>query len=93
MKIEIKKAEKPKFDKIEIKEPTVQDYINAERIAGNERGFWFSVCLISQIVTFDGKKLPPEDIAEFPVDVFTRIIGKLQGAGFLQVQEELQEQS
>ena len=51
-----------KFDTVEVREALVGDLIKAERIAGKAEGIGFVAALLSQVATFDGQKLPPEEL-------------------------------
>lgn len=62
MKITKKQVDYLKFDEVEIREANVGDLVQAERIAGKTEGMTFVVALISQVATFDGKQLPPEEL-------------------------------
>lgn len=62
MKIVKKQNDLPVFGEVEVREATVGDLVQAERIAGKAEGMTFVVALISQVATFDGKKLPAEEL-------------------------------
>lgn len=47
---------------VEIRQPLVDDLLKAERIAGKAEGLAFMLALLSQVGTFDGKPLPPEEL-------------------------------
>jgi hypothetical protein len=51
-----------KFETVELREATVGDLIQAERIAGRADGIGFVAALLSQVATFDGQKLPAEEL-------------------------------
>jgi hypothetical protein len=93
VKVEIKKCEKTTFKNVVLREPTVGDYIAAERIAGSDKGFFFAACLLSQIAEFDGQRLPPEDITGLPIAQFAKLVAQVQKAGFLPELKDLIEQS
>lgn len=78
MKITRKKVETLTFESVEISEPTVDDLLKAERIAGKSEGLEFMLVLLSQVGTFDGKALPPEELR------------RLSGKDFLDISMELQ---
>lgn len=62
--MKIKKVESKclQFEEVEVREATVGDLIQAQRIAGNIEGVEFVAALLSQTATFDGKKLPAEEL-------------------------------
>lgn len=62
MKIVKKQADQMQFNEVEIREATVGDLIQAERIAGKTDGIAFVAALLSQVATFDGQKLPAEEL-------------------------------
>lgn len=62
MKIVRKDADRLQFEEVEIREATVGDLIQAERAAGRPDGIEFVAALLAQVATFDGKKLPPEEL-------------------------------
>lgn len=62
MKIIKKEADFLRFEEAEVREATVGDLLQAERIAGRADGIAFVAALLSQVATFDGKKLPPEEL-------------------------------
>lgn len=78
MKIEVKKTEGVlHFDNIEVRTAEVKDIINAQRASGATEGAAYSAALLSEICTFDGKKLTCEDL------------GRMSMADFLDLQTEL----
>lgn len=62
MKIIKKQSDVLKFNEVEVREAMVGDLIQAERVAGKPDGVAFVAALLSQVATFDGKKLPPEEL-------------------------------
>lgn len=62
MKVTKKENDLLKFEEVEVREANVGDLVHAERIAGKAEGMAFVVALISQVCTFDGKKLPAEEL-------------------------------
>lgn len=62
MKIVRKDADRLQFKEVEIREATIGDLIQAERAAGRPDGIEFVAALLAQVATFDGKKLPPEEL-------------------------------
>lgn len=65
------------INEAKMRDVIVEDMIAAERIAGKPQGFDFLLAVISQVATFDGKTLVPEDLAG------------LKGKDFLDLAEEL----
>lgn len=62
MKIVKKETETLKFETVEVCDATVGDLVQAERIAGKAEGMAFVAALLAQVATFDGKKLPAEEL-------------------------------
>ncbi len=62
MKIVKQESNSLKFETVELREATVGDLIQAERIAGRADGIGFVAALLSQVATFDGQKLPAEEL-------------------------------
>ena len=62
MKITKKESTVLKFEEVEVREATVGDLIQAERVAGKPEGVAFVAALLSQVATFDGQKLPAEEL-------------------------------
>lgn len=62
MKVTKKQNDLLHFEEVEVREANVGDLVQAERIAGKAEGMAFIVALISQVATFDGKKLPAEEL-------------------------------
>ena len=62
MKITKKESTVLKFEEVEVREATVGDLIQAERVAGKPEGIAFIAALLSQVATFDGQKLPAEEL-------------------------------
>lgn len=77
----IKKVEgsiKPlEINEVDIRDALVEDLIQAERIAGKPQGFEFLLAVLSQVGTYDGQALPPEELR------------RLKGKDFLDLSEEL----
>ena len=83
--MKITKTDNPQavsFEAVELREPLVDDFLKAERIAGSTDGIGFVVCMLSQTGTFDGKKLPPEGLHGMSGDDFLELSNtlNLQGA-------------
>ncbi len=62
MKIVKQESNSLKFETVELREATVGDLIQAERIAGRADGIGFVAALLSQVATFNGQKLPAEEL-------------------------------
>ena len=62
---------------VEIREPLVEDLIAAERITGKTEGYEFAVAVISQVATFDGRPVPPEEVRRLPKADFLSLLGEL----------------
>lgn len=65
-----------KVDNVELNEPTVGTLIAAERISGKSSGFEFLAAAISQVGTFDGKPLPPEEIRRLSSSDFLELVAE-----------------
>lgn len=50
------------FENVELRETLVGDLLKAERVAGRAEGMAFVAALLSQVGTFDGKRIPPEEL-------------------------------
>jgi hypothetical protein len=76
MKVKVEKCNF-KVDEVTIREPTVEDLIKAEKIAGglDKEGnqFEFLCALISLIAEFDGRKLPYDEVKKLPMSVFLEL--------------------
>ncbi len=62
---------------VEIRESLVEDLINAERISGKTQGFEFLAAVLSQVGTFDGQALPPEELKRLPLKDFLGLASEL----------------
>jgi hypothetical protein len=81
MKIAVVKAEKRRrFERVEIREPLMQDVILAERVTGKTEGVEFQLALLSQVGTFDGQRLPPEELKGVSMQDFLAISTELLGS-------------
>jgi len=75
MKVKVEKRQ-AEFNEVVIREPTVEDLIKAEKIAGGvgeDNSFEFLCALISLVAEFDGKKLPYDEVKKLPVSVFLEL--------------------
>ena len=94
MQIKVKKPEnqlKPK--EVEINEPLMDDVILAERVTGKTDGVDFQLALLSQVGTFDGQKLPMEDLRRLSMKDFLSISQELLGMDIAALLKELVSQS
>jgi len=66
-----------KVEKVEYRDITVADLITAERITGKTEGWAFSAAVASQVATFDGQNLPPEEIERLAKNDFLVLLGAL----------------
>lgn len=78
-KVETKKPYTP--ENVELREPLVEDLIAAERISGKLDGVEFTTALISQIGTFDGANLPPEELRRLSSKDFLALSAELDTLG------------
>lgn len=90
MKVTVKKQENPlRFENVEAREALVEDMLNAQRSSGELEGVAFSMGLIAEICTFDGKKLTMEDIRKMPATDFLSLQTELMLAGAMGSRELL----
>ncbi len=90
MKITVKKSEDLlTFKKVEAREALVEDMLNAYRVSNEMEGPGFNCALISQICTFDGKKLTYEDVQKMASGDFLELQLELTSQGALGSQEQL----
>lgn len=80
MEVKIKKAETPRYEKIEVREPLVADMLEAQK---HGDGIASTAALIAQICTFDGKQLAMEDVQRLPVADFLELQAELTAAGLM----------
>ncbi len=64
-------------EEVEIRESVVEDLVTAERITGKTQGFAFLAAVLSQVATFDGQRLPPEDLERLSTKDFLLLAGEL----------------
>jgi hypothetical protein len=67
------------FENVELREPSTDDYIKAETIAGMTTGFKYTLALISITGTFDGNKYVMEDLQKLNGDDFLKLSGVVLG--------------
>lgn len=89
MEIVKKQTEGLSFTKVEIREPTVDDLIKAERLAEGQAGVAFAVALLSVIAEFDGEKLPPEDIRKLKLSDFLYLVKEVESGGLKELAKQL----
>ena len=87
MKISIEKStDKLEFKNVTVREPLVADFLEAQKFEDNSR---ISMALISQICTFDGKKLTMEELEQLPLSTFLELSTELAATGLLGSAEQL----
>lgn len=62
MNITKKKEEFPTYENVEYREILVEDIVASELVSEQKSGSKYEAALISQVATFNGKKLTMEDI-------------------------------
>ena len=81
MKITKIAAVKPfTFDKVEMTETCVEDFIQAERMAGRPDGYEFSLAVMSVSCKFDGVGQPPEELRKMRSSDFLELSTAINGA-------------
>lgn len=84
MEIKVNKGKaKRAIKEIVINEVTVQNMIDASRLASTSDGPAFMAALISQICTFDGNKLTYEEVTELSASTFLELSATLATSGVL----------
>lgn len=58
---------------VEVRDPLVEDLIEAERMTGKNQGFEFLIAVIARCCTFDGKTLFPDELRKLPSADFLAI--------------------
>lgn len=76
----IKKTGSPAktFESVELRDAIVDDLIQAERVAGQAQGMLFVAAMLSQVGTFDGKKLPVEELRGMRAADFLSCLAELE---------------
>ena len=74
---------------IELRDPTVDDLLKAERIAGKAEGIEFMLAVLSQVALFDGQPQPPEELRRLSSKDFLAIAKELELADAPTLQTEL----
>lgn len=78
-----------KFENIEIRSANIADLLMAERIAGSSEGLNYALALLSQVATFDGKKLVMEDLKDMAAQDFLHLSQELLNAGLDDLKNQL----
>lgn len=86
MKVTKKSGNNVTFREVELREALVADMLAAERMSGRVEGYEFSLALLSQIGTFDGQTLPPDELRRLSVKDFLAIA---EAAGLGEVPADL----
>lgn len=89
MNLITEKIESRTFNEIKMVTPLVKDLITAERIAGNATGLNYALTLVSQVATFDGEKLPPEELHNLSAADFLKLSKALMDLGLTDLAKEL----
>jgi hypothetical protein len=71
----------------------MEDVILAERVTGKTDGVEFQLALLSQVGTFDGQKLPMEELRRLSMKDFLSIAEQLLGTDIAALLRELVGQS
>lgn len=78
MDIKINKGKvKSAIKQVVVNEMTVQNMVDASRLASATDGPAFMAALLSQICVFDGKQLTYEEVTELPAAVFLELSGSV----------------
>lgn len=81
MKITIEKStDKLEIKNVTVREPLVEDFLEAQKYEDQTK---ISMALISQICTFDGKKLTMEELEKLPLSSFLELSAGLAATGLL----------
>lgn len=87
MKITIEKStDKLEIKNVTVREPLVEDFLEAQKYENNTQ---MSMALVSQICTFDGKKLTLEEIEKLSLSTFLELSTELAATGLLGSAEQL----
>ncbi|MFR5734257.1 MAG: hypothetical protein ACLUER_00610 [Odoribacter splanchnicus] len=90
MDIKINKGKvKSAIKQVVVNEMTVQNMVDASRLASATDGPAFMAALLSQICVFDGKQLTYEEVTELPAAVFLELSAALVTSGMLPSEELL----
>ena len=81
MKITIEKStDKLEIKNVTVREPLVEDFLEAQKYEDQTK---MSLALISQICTFDGKKLTMEELEKLPLATFLELSTELASTGLV----------
>jgi len=84
MEIKINKEKtKRAIKQVVVNEMTVQNMVDASRLASASDGPAFMAALLSQICVFDGKQLTYEEVTDLPAAVFLELSAALVTSGML----------
>lgn len=87
MKITIEKStDKLEIKNVTVREPLVEDFLEAQKYEDQTK---MSMALISQICTFDSKKLTMEELEKLPLSSFLELSTELASTGLLGSAERL----
>lgn len=90
MEIKINKEKtKHAIKQVVVNEMTVQNMVDASRLASTSDGPAFMAALLSQICIFDGKQLTYEEVTDLPAAVFLELSAALATSGMLPSEELL----
>jgi len=76
MKIERTEVAGRRFAVVQVRNVLVRDLVLAEQGAGANNNLRFFTTLLAQVATFDGERLPPEEIEEMHAPDFLRLAGE-----------------
>ena len=80
MEIVKKESKTLKAKTVELREATVDDLLQAERIAGRADGLEFMLAVLSQVALFDGQAQPAEELRRLSSKDFLAISKELEFA-------------
>lgn len=90
MDIKVNKGKvKTAIKQVVVNEMTVQNMVDASRLASASDGPAFIAALLSQICVFDGRQLTYEEVTELPAAVFLELSVALATSGMLPSEELL----
>lgn len=69
------------FDRVEVTDARVEEFIQAERVSGKTDGFEFSVAVMSACCVFDDKKQPVEELRKMSHADFLELSRAINGEG------------
>lgn len=89
MNIKIEKGEVLQFKEVILREPVVEDLIQAERMVSKSGGIEFALAVLSRIAKFDGQTLVPEDLRKLRVSDFLNLSKAIESFGLEELAKEL----